>query len=163
MSKDMVKRYNARMEAEEARRAARERRAVNGEVVADVVAPVATIKPKNDASVLKPDVLTLEGGVADYTLWVRRLRAWFTGAGYGNADVYNDLQRKEFFIRFLDSEVNARFDEVWESNDNKVANLPTSRKRYPRYLKTSGHCWNGDGNVSTSSGESRPGPHGTQN
>ena len=52
------------------------------------------------------------------------MRAWFTGAGYGNADVYNDLQRKEFFIRFLDSEVNARFDEVWESNDNKVANLP---------------------------------------
>ncbi len=27
-------------------------------------------------------------------------------------------------MRFLDSEVNARFDEVWESNVNKVANLP---------------------------------------
>ena len=61
MSKDMVERNNVRMEAEEARMAAQEQREANSEVVADAVAPVATIKPKNDASVLKPDVLTLEG------------------------------------------------------------------------------------------------------
>ena len=135
MSKDMIQRYNDKQAAAERRLEAREQRAENGGAEANA-APVTAAKPKTDASVLKPDILTLEGGVADFTLWVRRLRAWFTGAGYGSEEVYNDQQRKEFFMRFLDSEVNSRFDEVWASNDNKVANLPNLEETLSKVFET---------------------------
>ena len=59
MSKDMIQRHNDKQAAAERRLEAREQRAENGGAEANA-APVTAAKPKTDASVLKPDILTLE-------------------------------------------------------------------------------------------------------
>ncbi len=111
-----------RREKIDARQDARDARAETDDQ-ADAGGNRRQVSRKKDASVLKPDVLSLEEGVTGFDLWSRRLRTWFTGAGYGDADVYDEDERKEFFLRYLDSEINGRFADSWASTENKECSV----------------------------------------
>ncbi len=71
---------------------------------------------KKENAILRPNVLSLEDGVAGRVLWSRKFRACFTGSGFTDTHMYSEAERREFFLMFIDADLTSRFDEWWSKS-----------------------------------------------